>query len=102
MNEIKDLMMWLSAPAGIAAVTAIWRAYVNIRDEAQVRKKATHAEHEVMEGKLAAMQTSLDTMLTAMLAAQEEAKALRADNEAKDKRIIALEADVSNALALAK
>ena len=106
MNFIKDLFIWISGPAGIAALTALWQFYRKIQSDAKSRKQVASDEHADHAARLAAMQASLDALAANLTAAQAEAAAMRAERDAaqvtaaeQDKKISRLEAERARLIA---
>jgi len=95
MNQLKDLLTWLTAPAGAAVLAALWRFYAKLRDDAAERKAAASKEHEEHGNKLQELTGLLQKQLaveqeTAKGAVAESA-ALRAENDGLRRRVARLE-----------
>ena len=100
MNQLKELLTWLTAPAGAAVLAALWRFYVKIRDDAIKRKTEAHVDHKAHDDKLKAMQETMEAFAANLSAAQAseaamraERDALRAETEAAQKKIQRLETE---------
>jgi len=82
----------------VAAVTSHIKAKTAALDHTQQACQA----YQGQDDKLCALQSSIDALAVWLSAVQEENTELHRQNETKDKRIVKLERDLSNALILVK
>jgi chromosome segregation ATPase len=92
MNLAQFFAALTAAIPGIgAAVLVVWRSYIKQRDEAATRKQASHADHEAHGQKLDALQSALDTLTANLTQAQQDAAAVRTENDDLRKKVARLE-----------
>ena len=121
MNSFFEFMGWISGPAGLAALGALWAFYLKMKSDAETRRESSCKEHDDHGDQLddhgqklddhgeelRAIKSSIDTFIEWDAALKRENQTLReelaiekAKNAASERRIAKFEKDLSNALAL--